>query len=86
MQETFELRDNDIMMRDLSSTETEAVGGAGFATVTAFTSSGTGSFVGTFGGFSLFSNNTFGSASIHMSTSQIGGVNNQIGVSARAGG
>ena len=41
---TFELRDNDMMMRELSSAETdEVVGGAGTAEVAVETASGAGS-------------------------------------------
>jgi hypothetical protein len=50
---TFELRGNDMMMRELTSAETdEVVGGIGFASVSAFSQSGAGSSLGTTG--SLF--------------------------------
>jgi hypothetical protein len=57
---TFELRDNDMMMRELSSAETdEVVGGVGIAQVFAFTQSGAGStLTSSNGAFTLDTTNT----------------------------
>ena len=80
---TFELRDNGMMMRELTSAETnEVAGGTGFAFVSAAlqagpnSGGGTGSSAFTFGstGFSLSANNTSASANIFMQVSAVGAV------------
>ena len=82
---TFELRGNDMMMRELTSAETdEVVGGTGFASVSAFTQSGAGSSVSASGSAFLFTSNTTASASISLTTTALSGANNQLGTSAFA--
>jgi hypothetical protein len=63
---TFELRDNDVMMRELTSAETsEVAGGVGTAEVIAVTQSGAGSSVTSSGGaFRLATTATTASATI----------------------
>jgi len=63
---TFELRDNDMMMRELSSAETDEVaGGVGTAAVAATASSGAGSSLTSSGGsFTLATTNTSALAAI----------------------
>jgi len=63
---TFELRDNDMMMRELTYAETsEVAGGVGVAQVIAATSSGAGSTISTNNGaFTLATSNVAGSANI----------------------
>jgi hypothetical protein len=82
---TFELRDNDIMMRELTYAETsEVVGGAGFAEVAAFAQSGAGSSLSTSNGFFfLATTNTSAVASISASFHATG-ANNSVGTSALA--
>ncbi len=73
---TFELRDNDMMMRELSSAETnEVVGGTGEAQVTSFSASGTGSSLTINGDFRLVTSNTTASASIAETISATGSSN-----------
>ena len=83
---TFELRDNDMMMRELSSAETdEVVGGSGTANVSAaLTSFGAGSSaVSIFPSFfSLVTSNTSASAFIVFTASAVGV--NQMATSAFA--
>jgi hypothetical protein len=81
---TFELRDNDIMMRDLSSAETDqVVGGSGIATVTSFSTSAAGSSIVTVGSWNLATSGTTASADIFQ-TSSIAGNGNTVGAFARA--
>ena len=82
---TFELRDNDLMMRDLSSAETDKVaGGNGFATVTSFSSSAAGSSIFATGSFNLNTSGTTASANIFVTSSSIVGNGNRLGVFAGA--
>jgi hypothetical protein len=82
---TFELRDNDIMMRDLSSAETdEVVGGTGFATVTAFTSSAAGSSIVVHGTSTTATSGTFASAFIQATSISVVGSGNTLGMFASA--
>jgi len=82
---TFELRDNDMMMRELTYAETsEVVGGVGFAEVVAFAQSGAGSSLSTSNGsFFLATTNTSAFASISASF-RATGANNIVGTSAVA--
>ena len=76
---TFELRDNDMMMRELSSAETdEVVGGVGTAAVEAIAQSGTGSSLTSSGGaFALATTNTTAAAAIAV-TFHPTGLNNAV--------
>ena len=80
---TFELRDNDMMMRELSSAETdEVVGGAGTATVAVETASGAGSTLTATGLISLSTSDTSASAMINALLAATGPTNLvRIGVS-----
>jgi hypothetical protein len=72
---TFELRDNDMMMRELTSAETnEVAGGTGFASVSGQLVSGAGSsaFTTSGTGFSLSTTPTFAFGSITMNISASG--------------
>jgi hypothetical protein len=82
---TFELRDNDMMMRELSSAETdEVVGGVGTAEVIALTQSGVGSTLTSRGGaFTLATSNTTAVAAITSSFAATG-ANNTIAMEAIA--
>jgi hypothetical protein len=83
--DTFELRDNDIMMRDLSSAETDqAVGGTGFATVTAFTTSAAGSSIAVSGRSVTQTSGTFASAFIQATSISVVGTGNTLGMFAAA--
>jgi hypothetical protein len=82
---TFELCDNDMMIRELTCAETnEVAGGTGFATVSASQQSGAGStsFLG--GGFSVSTTNTTASASIFANNIVETGANNFLSLSAFA--
>jgi hypothetical protein len=82
---TFELCDNDLMMRDLSSAETdEVVGGTGFATVTAFTVSGAGSSIVVSGNSTTRTSGTFASAFIQATSISVVGSGNTLGLFAGA--
>jgi hypothetical protein len=62
---TFELRDNDMMMPELSSAETnEVAGGLGVAVVLEISASGTGSSQTVSGSNNLATTNTSASASL----------------------
>jgi hypothetical protein len=82
---TFELRDDDMMMRELTYAETsEVVGGVGTAQVAALTQSGAGSSVTSSGGaFTLATSNTTAVAAI-ASNFAVTGANNLIAMSAVA--
>jgi hypothetical protein len=82
---TFELRDNDMMMRELSSAETdEVVGGVGTALVSAVAQSGAGSSLTSQGGaFALATSNTTATAAI-ASNFAVTGANNAIAMTAIA--
>ena len=82
---TFELRDNDMMMRELSSAETDEVaGGVGTAAVTALTASGAGSSLTSSGGsFTLATTNTSALAVISGSFA-VTGPNNAVAMTAAA--
>jgi hypothetical protein len=70
---TFELRDNDMMMRELSSAETnEVAGGLGLAVLTEALASGTGSSLSVSGSFALSTSNTSASAALLQNISAIG--------------
>jgi len=70
---TFELRDNDMMMRELSSAETnEVAGGLGLAALLEISASGTGSSQTVSGSFNLATTNTSASASLNENISAIG--------------
>jgi hypothetical protein len=79
---TFELRDNDVMIRELSSAETnEVAGGTGFTTVSASlqagpnSGGGTGSSASTTAsGFFLAANNTAAQGNIFQTVSAVGTV------------
>jgi hypothetical protein len=75
---TFELRDNDMMMRALTDAEiNEVAGGVGTAVATAVSISGAGSTQTVNGTANLATTNTSASASIN-STSTSAGANNTI--------
>jgi hypothetical protein len=82
---TFELRDNDMMMRELSSAETdEVVGGLGTAEVVALTQSGAGStLTSSNGAFTLATTNTSALAAISGNFAATG-ANNTIALAAIA--
>jgi hypothetical protein len=82
---TFELRDNDMMMRELSSAETdEVVGGLGTAQVVALTQSGAGStLTSSNGAFLVATTNTSAVAAISGNFAATG-ANNTIAMSAIA--
>jgi hypothetical protein len=82
---TFELRDNDMMMRELSSAETdEVVGGVGTAAVTVATQSGAGSTLTTSNGaFTLATTNTSAVAAVSANFAATG-ANNLIAISTIA--
>jgi len=82
---TFELSDNDIMMRDLSSAETDRVaGGTGRATVTAFTSSAAGSSIAVSGNSTTFTGGTFAFGAINTTSITVVGTGNTLGMFAAA--
>jgi len=82
---TFELSDNDLMMRELSSAETDGVvGGTGVATVTSGTSSAAGSSILANGSFNLNTSGTTASANIFVSSSSISGNGNTLRAFAQA--
>jgi hypothetical protein len=82
---TFELSDNDLMMRDLSSAETDkVVGGFGSATVTAFTASAPGSSIAVSGFSRTQTSGTFASAFIQATSISVVGTNNTLGMFAQA--
>jgi hypothetical protein len=75
--DTFELRDNGTIMRELSSAETnEVAGGTGLASVSAFLEAiGTGSSAHTTSsGFSLSATNTSAAGNIFQTVSAVGTV------------
>jgi len=82
---TFELRDNDMMIRELSSAETdEVVGGVGTAEVVAITQSGAGStLTSSNGAFTLATTNTSALAAISANFAAPG-ANNVIAMEAVA--
>jgi hypothetical protein len=82
---TFELRDNDMMIRELSSAETdEVVGGVGTAEVVAITQSGAGStLTSSNGAFTLATTNTSALAAISANFAATG-ANNVIAMEAVA--
>ena len=70
---TFELRDNDMMMRELSSAETsEVAGGLGVALLTEVAVSGTGSSLSVSGPVNLATTNTSAFASLSQMISATG--------------
>jgi hypothetical protein len=70
---TFELRDNDVMMRELSSAETdEVVGGLGLALLTEVAVSGTGSSLTISGPVNLTTTNTSAFVSLSQMISATG--------------
>jgi hypothetical protein len=70
---TFELRDNDVMMRELSSAETdEVVGGLGLALLTEVAVSGTGSSLTISGPVNLSTTNTSAFVSLSQMISATG--------------
>jgi hypothetical protein len=74
---TFELRDNDTMMRELTSAETDEVAGGATAFVSAQTSSGANSSIATSGGvFSLATTTTTASAALSATFTGTGSTNN----------
>jgi len=82
---TFELRDNDMMMRELTYAETnEVAGGTGFASVSAFQQSGSASSSFLSGNFSVSTTNTSASAFISANNIAEAGANNQLALSAFA--
>ena len=82
---TFELRDNDMMMRELTSAETnEVAGGVGTAQVVALAQSGAGSTLTTSNGsFALATTNTSAVAAI-AATFAATGANNTLTLAAAA--
>ena len=81
---TFELRDNDMMMRELTYAETnEVVGGVGTAEVLSAAQSGAGSTLRVSGSFALATSNTTAAAAITESVSATG-ANNMLAVEAIA--
>jgi len=82
---TFELRDNDMMIRELSSAETdEVVGGVGTAEVVAITQSGAGStLTSSNGAFTLATTNTSALAAISGNFA-VTGPNNRVAMLAAA--
>jgi hypothetical protein len=73
---TFELRDNDMMMRELTYAETnEVAGGVGFAAVVSEAQSGAGSTLSVSGSFALATSNTTASAAIVETVSATGANN-----------
>ena len=82
---TFELRDNDMMMRELTFDEmNEVAGGVGTAVVQAATQSGAGSsLTSSSGSFRLATTNTSASATIS-SNFAVTGANNTISMVAVA--
>jgi hypothetical protein len=74
---TFELRNNDMMMRELTSAETNEVsGGVGNASVVGIAQSGAGSTLTTTGGaFTLATTNTSGVAAISTNFAATGAAN-----------
>lgn len=70
---TFELRDNDMMMRELTSAETnEVAGGLGLAAVLEIAASGTGSSLNVSGPLNLAVTNTSASALLNQTISATG--------------
>jgi len=83
--DTFELSDHDLMMRDLSSAETDkVVGGTGFATVTAFTVSAAGSSIAVHGISQTFTSGTAASAFVQATSISVSGSGNTLGMFASA--
>ena len=82
---TFELRDNDMMMRELSSAETnEVAGGVGIAAISAQAQSGAGSTLTTSNGtFALATTNTSASAALATNVAATG-LNNTLTLAALA--
>ena len=83
---TFELRDNDIMMRELSSAETNEVAGGqtGTAIVSAFTQSAAGSSIVATGSFTTATSGSTALASVSLTSISPSGTGNILGVSALA--
>ena len=70
---TFELRDNDMMMRELSSAETnEVAGGLGLAIALEISLSGPGSSLSVSGPLNLTTTNTSASAFVNQMISATG--------------
>jgi hypothetical protein len=70
---TFELRDNDMMMRELSSAETnEVAGGVGLAIALEIALSGPGSSLSVSGPLNLTTTNTSASAFVNQMISATG--------------
>jgi hypothetical protein len=81
---TFELRDNDMMMRELTSAETnEVAGGTGTASVAASSSSGPGGLLIISGSLSLVTADFFASGAESLSIAAFG-VNNTVTMSSTA--
>ena len=82
---TFELRDNDMIMRELSSAETnEVAGGVGAAQFTAIAQSGAGSTLTTSnGGFALATTNLSALAAVATNVAATG-PNNTLVLAATA--
>jgi len=81
---TFELRDNDMMMRELTSAETnEVAGGVGTAQVVALAQSGAGSTLTASGSFTTATTNTSAVAAI-AATFAATGANNTLILAAAA--
>ena len=81
---TFELRDNDMMMRELSSAETDEVaGGVGIASVSSTVASGAGSTLTANGSFTVATTNSSALAVITESIAATG-PNNAAALSAFA--
>jgi hypothetical protein len=81
---TFELRDNDMMMRELTYAETnEVAGGVGTAEVLSAAQSGAGSTLSVSGSFALATSNTTAAAAITETVSATG-ANNTLAIAAVA--
>ena len=82
---TFELRDNDMMMRELTSTEmNEVAGGVGTASVVGIAQSGAGSTLTTSNGaFTLATTNTSALAAVSANFAATG-ANNTLVLNANA--
>jgi hypothetical protein len=81
---TFELCDNDMMIRELTSAKTnEVVGGVGTATVSSLARSGAGSTLSVSGTFTLATTNTSAFAAISETVSATG-PNNRLSIAASA--